>query len=119
MSDPQCPPEILDYIIDFLSDEPQALKNCCLVAKSWVSRTRKHLFSEIEIASLTELKTWWKVFPDPGSSPGYHAHSLALHSAKLISFVVVEECSRIQPFYNVIRLEMWYGKSTLHVRSFQ
>ena len=28
------PPEILDYILDLLHDEPEALKECCLVSKS-------------------------------------------------------------------------------------
>ncbi|KAF9644805.1 hypothetical protein BDM02DRAFT_3066647, partial [Thelephora ganbajun] len=42
------PPEILDYIVDFLHDTPETLKQCCLVSKSWVSRTRKSLFADIE-----------------------------------------------------------------------
>ncbi|KAF9645264.1 hypothetical protein BDM02DRAFT_3073690, partial [Thelephora ganbajun] len=42
------PPEILDYIVDLLHDEPETLKQCCLVSKSWVSRTRKHLFANVE-----------------------------------------------------------------------
>ncbi|KAF9643160.1 hypothetical protein BDM02DRAFT_3081141, partial [Thelephora ganbajun] len=51
MSNPRqfhLPPEILDYIIDLLHDKPETLKQCCLVSKSWVSRTRKHLFADIE-----------------------------------------------------------------------
>ncbi|KAF9642961.1 hypothetical protein BDM02DRAFT_3104213, partial [Thelephora ganbajun] len=44
---PHLPPEILDYIVDFLYNEPETLKQCCLVSKSWVPRTRKHLFADI------------------------------------------------------------------------
>ncbi|KAF9778127.1 hypothetical protein BJ322DRAFT_1114377 [Thelephora terrestris] len=100
------PLEILDYIVDFLDDEPQALKDCCLVAKSRVPRARKHLFSEIKIVSLTALNAWWKVFPDSGISPGYRAHSLHLSSIDVISLVVVGGPGWIQPFFSVVRLKM-------------
>ena len=30
------PQEILDYATDFLYDERETLKQCCLVSKSWV-----------------------------------------------------------------------------------
>ena len=46
------PPEILDLIIDHLHDEPATLKTCCVVSKSWVPRTRKHLFALVEFRVL-------------------------------------------------------------------
>ena len=81
-------PDILDYIVDFVRDEPQTLKIPYLVAKSWVSSARKPLLSKTKTTSLTQLGAGWKVFPDPGSLPGYHAHSLVLRSVKLISLKV-------------------------------
>ena len=114
MLNPQLPPEILDHIIDLLHAEPHTLRNCCLVTRSWIPRARKYLFGEIKIASLPDLHAWWKSFPDPGSSPAYHTHSLLLHSAKLISFVM-EGCGWIRPFTNVMRLEMRGGKRDLRV----
>ncbi|KAF9789198.1 hypothetical protein BJ322DRAFT_1000595, partial [Thelephora terrestris] len=45
---PYLPPEILDLVTDNLSDEPSTLKACCLVSKSWVPRTRKHLFASVK-----------------------------------------------------------------------
>ncbi|KAF9644814.1 hypothetical protein BDM02DRAFT_3067122, partial [Thelephora ganbajun] len=44
------PPEILDCIVDFLRDQPETLKQCCLVSKSWVSRARSHLFTNVEFS---------------------------------------------------------------------
>ncbi|KAF9778142.1 hypothetical protein BJ322DRAFT_1214811 [Thelephora terrestris] len=110
MSDRRLPLEILDYIVDLLHDEPQALKNCCLVAKSWVPRTRKHLYNKIEITYRTDLEAWWKVFPDPGSSPGHHTRSMLFHG---FGFIATGGYGMVRPFSNVVRLEMWDGKAYL------
>ena len=48
MSNPHLPPELLDLIVDLLHDTGDALESCCPVFKSWIPRTRKHLFSHIE-----------------------------------------------------------------------
>jgi len=74
------PPEILDLTVDHLHDEPIALKACCLVSKSWVPRTREHLFARVEFRG-TELpvERWKKNFPDPSNSPVHHTRTL-LHS---------------------------------------
>ena len=45
---PPFPPEIFDLIIDHLQDEPITLKACCLVSKSWVPRSRMHIFAHVE-----------------------------------------------------------------------
>ena len=75
---PDLPPEILDYIIDLLHDHPEALRRCCLASKSWVSRTRKHLFVDVKFRSDNELDSWKKTFPDPMNSPAYHARTLTV-----------------------------------------
>ncbi|KAF9789308.1 hypothetical protein BJ322DRAFT_992451, partial [Thelephora terrestris] len=41
------PPEISDHVVDLLHDEPDALRMCCLVSKSWVPCAQKHLFHEV------------------------------------------------------------------------
>ena len=82
MSDhPYLPPEIFDHIIDFLHNDPDTLKQCCLVSKSWVPRTRKYLFAHIRFQSRDSLKLWRKAFPDPTNSPAHHAHTLTLGRA--------------------------------------
>ena len=43
--------------------------------------------------------------------------TVRFHSARFIPSVVAGGCSLIRPFANVVRLEMWCGKSVLHVRS--
>ena len=76
---PSFPPEILDFIVDHLRDEPTALKACCLVSKSWVSRARRNLFAWVTFSS-----RWTNVFPDPSNSPGHHTRSLYLYDIDTI-----------------------------------
>ena len=78
MSNPCSPPEILDHIIDFLFNNPDALRQCCLASKSMVSRARKHLFAQITFNDGDYLK-WKKAFPVPTNSPAYHVHTLAIN----------------------------------------
>ena len=76
MSDSRCLlPEIHDHIVDFLHDDTITLNRCCLVSKSWVPRTRKHLFAHITFRPGDHLK-WLKTFPDPTNSPARHTRTL-------------------------------------------
>ncbi|KAF9789269.1 hypothetical protein BJ322DRAFT_977721, partial [Thelephora terrestris] len=52
------PPEILDRVIDFLHDDLDALKQCSLVTRSFVPRTRTHLFVHINFESDDDLDAW-------------------------------------------------------------
>jgi len=69
MSNPHLPPEILDYTVDFLHDKPATLKQCCLVSKSWVPRTRGHLFASISFDFILDIEAWKKTFSNPENSP--------------------------------------------------
>ena len=73
------PPEILDLIVDHLHDEQTTLKACCLVSKSWIPRTRKHLFAYIRFNSTNRpIQSWKRTFPDPSNSPAHHVSTLSL-----------------------------------------
>ena len=76
------PPEILDLIVDHLCDERTTLKACCLVSKSWIPRTRKHLFAYIRIDPTyrRRIQSWKQTFPDPSNSPAHHVSSLNFQS---------------------------------------
>ena len=84
MSSPYLPPETLDYIVDLLHDKPDALRKCCLVSKSWIPRTRKHLFAEVELSTEEHLESWKKAFPDPSTSPVCFTKSLRVESADVV-----------------------------------
>ncbi|KAF9644819.1 hypothetical protein BDM02DRAFT_3190265 [Thelephora ganbajun] len=101
--------EILDCIVDLLRDEPKTLKQCCLVSKSWVPRTRTHLFSDIEFRSPDGLEVWKKIFPDPVCSPACHTHSLFVGSLQAVTAADAEEGGWIRTFSNVVRLDVRSG----------
>ena len=76
MSNLYLPPEILDCVVDLLHNELEPLRTCCLASKSWVPRTRKHLFAKVEFPSEEVLGSWKRAFPDPSNSPAYHTRTL-------------------------------------------
>ena len=106
MPNPYLPRETLDYIIDFLHDEPETLRGCCLISKSWVPRTRKHLFTDIKFRSVVDLESWKKTFPDPSNSPAYHTRTLSVRCPEEIAYTDGEEDGWIRAFSRVERFNL-------------
>ena len=50
----QLPPELIDHIIDKLSDDVTSLKACTTVCRAWISRSRFHLFSTFRVGGPAE-----------------------------------------------------------------
>ena len=117
MSDPEpyLPPEIFDSIIDILHDELETLRNCSLVSKSWVPRTRMHLFANVMFRSPVDIDAWKRTFRDPAKSPAHHTHSLSIRYAGWVTDADAREDGWIRAFTNVVRLELWSGKVWLHL----
>ena len=68
MSDPRLGlPEVNDYIIELLRNEPNALECRCLVSKTWDSQVRKHRFGRVRFTSTVDLKTWREIFRYPAT----------------------------------------------------
>jgi len=105
MSNPSLPPEIHDYIVDFLHDNQEALRKCCLVSKSWIPRTRKHLFAHIRFHTPWVLQSWKKTFPDPFNSPAYYTHTLA-YSQLVVDAKAVDWIDWITAFSRVVHWEI-------------
>jgi hypothetical protein len=68
------PPEIVDFIIDYV-DNLRTLKACSLVAKSWVARSRVHLFRDVVLFS---HRRWQKIMSVGHASPARYTRSLTL-----------------------------------------
>ena len=85
MSNPRLPPETIDYTIDFLHDDPKTLERCCPVSKSWVPRTRKHLFASITFHTIENLELWEETFPDPSTSPAGYAKTLFIDCPQAVT----------------------------------
>lgn len=78
MSNHYLPPEMLDHIVGFLRYNTPKLKECCLLSKSWIPRTRKYLFACIRLDLKGNLELWKKAFPDPAESPARYARILLI-----------------------------------------
>lgn len=101
------PPEILDLIVDHLRDEPTTLKTCCVVSKSWVPRTQKHLFAHVEVhASKFHVELWKETFPDPSNSPAHHTRTLSICGIPIGTPAYVGVGDWIRSFRNVVHLRL-------------
>ena len=78
MSNPRLPAELLDDVVDHLHDTEYALRNCCVVSRSWIPRARKHLFAHINLSTAKSLRSWKEMFPDPSTSPAHYARTLVV-----------------------------------------
>ena len=108
------PPEILDLVVDHLYDDPTTLKACCVVDKSWIPRTRKHLFAHIEFhAQKLHVELWKKTFPDPSNSPAHYTRNLTIRDIPVITAPDTGEGGWIRTFHSVVHLRLechgWEG----------
>ena len=107
---PTLPCELLDHIVDilhhsqFLSRTP--LRKCCLVSKSWVPRTRRHLFAEIDFQTAKSLKLWKKSFPDPSTSPARYVKVLSIGGPGVVEAADGEAGGWIGGFSRVVHLKI-------------
>ena len=108
MPNPHLPAELLDRIVDFLHDRGDDLKSCCLVSKSWIPRTRMHLFADVKFSSPDRLESWKERFPDPLISPARYTKALFVN----ISYPRVATAADAEPggwtsgFSSVVHLEV-------------
>ena len=106
MSKPRLPPELLDHTVNLLQDTEPALRNCCLVSKSWIPRTRKYLFADITLRVEGELESWKEIFPDPSTSPSCYTKSLYVDCARAITAADAAAGGWITGFSRVVHLEV-------------
>ena len=106
MSNPHLPPEILDHTVDLLHDDQDALKQCCLVSKSWIPRAREHLFAAIRLRAERHLGSWKKTFPDPSTSPARYTKTLIIHCAHVVTAADADAGGWVRDFSRLVRLEM-------------
>ena len=101
---------MLDSIVEFLYGETETLRQCCLVSKSWVPRTRKHLFALIMFPRPDAIEKWKRAFPDQSNSPAHYTHTLVVSCPRAITPEYAAEGGLISTFSRLVRLEV--NKST-------
>jgi len=100
------PQEILDLIVDHLHNERTALKTCCLVSRSWVPQTRKHLFTHLAFDSSSQIEKWKMGFPDHSNSPALYTRTLSIHDPSVVTAANAVDgwfCT----FRNIVHLQLW------------
>ena len=102
MSDPRLPVELLDHVVDFLQDSRDALKTCCLTSKSWIPRTRKHLFAEVGFYHADDVESWKITFPNPSTSPALYTKALYVGCPRDVTAADSEEGGWILSFSRVV-----------------
>jgi len=106
MSNPHLPAEILDHIVDFLWKSKHALRNCCLVSKSWVPRARSHLFTDISFRTKKDLELWMGVFPDPYTSPASYTKTLSVGCVDVVTAADMKVGGWLRGFSRVVSLRV-------------
>ena len=76
------PPELLDEIINHLPDDKIYLRNCSLVAKSWVYPSRRRLFNTINFSGDADLKLWLGTISPTNVGVLQHVRSLQCQIAE-------------------------------------
>ena len=105
------PPELLDEIVNFLYYSRDTLKSCCLVSKSWIPRSRTHLFACISFRTVEGVESWKTTFPDPSTSPARYTRTLLIECPWAVTAAATEEGGWIQTFSCVVHLEMDLGRA--------
>ena len=106
MPNPHLPEELLDHIASLLYDERDELKNCCLVSKPWIPRTRKHLFARLGFHTPRNLQSWKNTFPDPSTSPARYTQNLFIDCPQAVTAKDAEEDGWITAFTRVVHFEL-------------
>lgn len=104
------PTELLDPIVDHLHDSTDALRTCCLVSKSWVPRTRKHIFADVKLCTPRELRSWKTAFPDPSNSPSHYTKTLCIGCPQEVTAADAQEGGWLRGFSRIVQLDI-----SLHV----
>ena len=106
MPNPHLPEELLDRVVDFLHDTEDVLRNCCLVSKLWIPRTRNLLFANVQFETREDLESWKEKFPDPLASPAYYTKTLFVGSLRFAAATDAETCGWIRGFSQVVALKV-------------
>ncbi|KAF7313067.1 hypothetical protein MKEN_00992000 [Mycena kentingensis (nom. inval.)] len=102
---PRLPPEIIDCIIDVLVDKP-ALLICSSVARTWVARSRHHLFCSLHLRLTRSRVLRLKYLIESAHGSGFVAHVNHLHLVYADSAHLVELWHLLSHFTRLQSLSM-------------
>ncbi|KAF9779607.1 hypothetical protein BJ322DRAFT_1113407 [Thelephora terrestris] len=80
------PPELIDQILDDLSDDLESLRAAALVSKAWASWCQAHLFKSVHLTPHT-LNGWFKNVPHEVGGPASLTRTLTLEESYFMSWI--------------------------------
>ena len=89
---PYLPLEIVEEIIDMLVGDTNTLLLCSLVSISWVHRSRRHLFADIKLHSLSDLTLWFKTGLGASSN---HVRTLNLAQGDEVKWITPDSLAKV------------------------
>ena len=129
------PPELINRILEYLTDDPQSLKAVSLVSTTWTTWCQAHLFESVRLTP-PALQRWLKDVSQDANGPASHTRTLALEEYRLIpwinpqyldfspsalsSFSKVKSLSLIQwnaTLFNGASLEPYFGHFSKSLRT--
>lgn len=110
---PHVGPEVIDQIIDNLSDDINALNDCSLICKSWVPHTRGHLFCRANCDCNADLQWWKSLFPNTVHFRGCYTRILCVIAAHIITMTTIRPgCEKVGVSYLLV-LNWSYNRAWL------
>jgi hypothetical protein len=95
------PQEITDKIIDAVAKDPAlqipTLRACSLVSRTWVYRSQRHLFSNIELHG-SSIGNWRSAVRPGEDGPSHHVTRIRYHAGNWDSYRILE---RPNNFYRI------------------
>ena len=95
----QLPQELIEDVINFLSDDHPTLKTCSLVATTWLSRSRYHLFNRVTLNSKRAERWCSTIRPGPDGA-SYLVRTLTLRQAREHRWLETKFLDRISPHFS-------------------
>jgi len=110
------PPELIDRILNYLSDDPQSLSATSLVSKGWASWGQAYLFEYIHLTS-ENLQGWLENVSSDVDGPASHTRTLRLRESRLLPWINLQNSvfplSNLVSFTNVRSLVLAGWDTTL------
>ena len=94
--------KLVDDTLDHPAGDTRTLRSCYRVAKSWISPSRRHLFSAL-LLDTDRILAWNKTFPSPENSPARHVRELTISFEQTTP---IDFTDRMPYFSNVQQLSL-------------
>jgi len=98
----QLPQELVEDVVDCLSNDRPVLESCSLVATTWLPRSRHHLFNRVSLNGDT-AKKWCSAIPPGPDGPSNLVRALTLQQAQGYRWLETKSLDDISDHFSSFR----------------